>query len=953
MATPNKLEVTLSFKPLMDGLNRFVAGYQARMAQVQAFNQRIQNGEAALQRALGQVGAVLGGAALLKYSRDAREADKVQAQLVRTLKQTGETGALEALNAQAAALQRVTEFGDESVTTVQRLLISFGLTAVQAQGLTESVLDFASATGQSAESAAMLMGRTLAGDSDELGRYKIQLDTTKGKVDALRDALSRYSGQARAAVPDAAGRDVAARYAEATEQLGRASNAAAVPFFQALIPLLERFAAWATANTANIAAVATSLGDMAAAAAPLVLAIGILKGAMTGWLMVVNPLRAAIVLLSGRSLLELSNAIAKSTGGVAGFWATLKNGGSVLTGLGSAISAVGGVVAAFFAGWELGKIINDMQYSGLKVKDWAALWVVALLDTIGGAFTWFQIAWVNTKFTIQEGLNELLLFIRDKQLMVQEGLNKILPGSAQKYNTSGLRQEVAELQQHIGNLEAARVAAVAAINGDRSARSGASRDLMLFMQPDAALADSGGKGGTAGPRPDLNGGNFGDTDATKKAAAELALKRELYALDTKIIQARAAGDQKLEQSYQLERDYLQAINDLGQDQGRMIDARQAAETLLAEKERERQTQEQKFSRDIADLEAELTRIDRDKFKTQQEKDAARIKKLGEINTKIDDRIRLLEREQALNPDPTRQGQIDDLRGKKNANKAEQDSAAPLTAGQGVDAGMVDILTRAADLFGQMRASINSIAQSLTGTVSTALMGLITRTMAWGQALRSIAGGLMQSIIQAIIDMAAQWIVTHLIMKTVSIGFHALLSALGWERVAESNSQEAAKTPALMTNAAAANAGSFGMAAVVGIAVLLAMMASFATGGLVSGPGTGTSDSIPARLSNGEFVATAAAVDHFGPAFFAGLNRGALDLASLPASIASQIPAAMAGASGPVSAGQSAAEPVASGGGRGNVYNAFFSDRPSAKQWLESKDGQKNLIRMRGDLGLET
>ena len=33
----------------------------------------------------------------------------------------------------------------------------------------------------------------------------------------------------------------------------------------------------------------------------------------------------------------------------------------------------------------------------------------------------------------------------------------------------------------------------------------------------------------------------------------------------------------------------------------------------------------------------------------------------------------------------------------------------------------------------------------------------------------------------------------------------------------------------------------------------------ASGGLVSGPGTGTSDSIPARLSNGEFVVRASAV----------------------------------------------------------------------------------------------
>lgn len=41
-------------------------------------------------------------------------------------------------------------------------------------------------------------------------------------------------------------------------------------------------------------------------------------------------------------------------------------------------------------------------------------------------------------------------------------------------------------------------------------------------------------------------------------------------------------------------------------------------------------------------------------------------------------------------------------------------------------------------------------------------------------------------------------------------------------------------------------------------------AQFATGGLVSGPGTGTSDSIPAMLSNGESVMTARATGMFAP-----------------------------------------------------------------------------------------
>lgn len=45
----------------------------------------------------------------------------------------------------------------------------------------------------------------------------------------------------------------------------------------------------------------------------------------------------------------------------------------------------------------------------------------------------------------------------------------------------------------------------------------------------------------------------------------------------------------------------------------------------------------------------------------------------------------------------------------------------------------------------------------------------------------------------------------------------------------------------------------------------------ATGGFISGPGTGTSDSILARLSNGEFVQRYAAVQYYGVDFMHALN----------------------------------------------------------------------------------
>jgi hypothetical protein len=49
----------------------------------------------------------------------------------------------------------------------------------------------------------------------------------------------------------------------------------------------------------------------------------------------------------------------------------------------------------------------------------------------------------------------------------------------------------------------------------------------------------------------------------------------------------------------------------------------------------------------------------------------------------------------------------------------------------------------------------------------------------------------------------------------------------------------------------------------------------ATGGFVSGPGTPTSDSVPAMLSNGEYVIKAASVDKFGTRFLDSVNAGQL------------------------------------------------------------------------------
>lgn len=68
--------------------------------------------------------------------------------------------------------------------------------------------------------------------------------------------------------------------------------------------------------------------------------------------------------------------------------------------------------------------------------------------------------------------------------------------------------------------------------------------------------------------------------------------------------------------------------------------------------------------------------------------------------------------------------------------------------------------------------------------------------------------------------------------------------------------------------------------------------TFASGGYVSGPGTSTSDSISAQLSNGEYVIQSSAVNRYGVDFMNALNQMRVGSPS------PQRPAAMAASSGP-------------------------------------------------------
>jgi hypothetical protein len=181
---------------------------------------------------------------------------------------------------------------------------------------------------------------------------------------------------------------------------------------------------------------------------------------------------------------------------------------------------------------------------------------------------------------------------------------------------------------------------------------------------------------------------------------------------------------------------------------------------------------------------------------------------------------------------------------------------------------------------------NRIGQSFGG----ALNGMITGAQTWRSAMASLFQQVADAFLQQIVSQPfSQWIAMQARMLALKLGFIQQEQAVDVAASAAKVAHKTTETTAVVSmDAAQAGAGAAASQAsipVVGpglaIAAMVAMVAAvmalmggikkFAGGGLVSGPGSATSDSIPARLSVGEYVVRAAAVRQVGVAFLNSLN----------------------------------------------------------------------------------
>lgn len=216
---------------------------------------------------------------------------------------------------------------------------------------------------------------------------------------------------------------------------------------------------------------------------------------------------------------------------------------------------------------------------------------------------------------------------------------------------------------------------------------------------------------------------------------------------------------------------------------------------------------------------------------------------------------------------------------------------------GFNAALQNFQVNAANVAGQTQALFTGAFSGIQSSVGSAFEAMALDGQTFGQSVTNITRSLVGSVINSLGQMAAQWAVN----QAIQLAFGETSAAVAAQQIAQVGAVTAAETSgaaavatakvaadgvatassiaattatttaqtaAAATTASAwlpaalvASIGSFGAAAVVGGTALLAAFAlikGFATGGYVSGPGSGTSDSIPARLSNGEFVVNAKA-----------------------------------------------------------------------------------------------
>jgi hypothetical protein len=176
-------------------------------------------------------------------------------------------------------------------------------------------------------------------------------------------------------------------------------------------------------------------------------------------------------------------------------------------------------------------------------------------------------------------------------------------------------------------------------------------------------------------------------------------------------------------------------------------------------------------------------------------------------------------------------------------------------------GLANVMQGLQESFGQMDTALDGFVSNTAGAsegLQAEMAGFVSDLAGAGDQIDQAIQQVGQTISEAPIVDGFQQVVDELAQSVQGAGLEDIMKGL-----ADSSAQLDTALDGLASAAEGADQALDDIGEVGG--------EPFALGGFVRGPGTSTSDSILARLSRGEYVIKAAAVEHFGPRFFAALN----------------------------------------------------------------------------------
>lgn len=419
-----------------------------------------------------------------------------------------------------------------------------------------------------------------------------------------------------------------------------------------------------------------------------------------------------------------------------------------------------------------------------------------------------------------------------------------------------------------------------------------------------------------------------DVEAQRKMQERLALERQRYEMENEIRELEFRGEKELAELKKGELFRLNEVARLGPEiteaarrrwameaaQANAADRRAKESADAAKEERARRVEfmrvEDSLARDLARNRRQQSEVEADASLTDMERRERIVPLIETEMSLLADVVRLKREERGLTDNPIEQRQLEaeifrlreqiaTLEGKKTreenpatkyqrTEKAYKELGDPSHHYQDLSAGalggMMNFVTQLGTMADQVAQGIEQTLGAAVNGITQGIMGWINGTMTFRQALANIGQSVLQSMLQTIVQMGAQWLVNAALVKTGLISIEATGDAMRAARVAKENAAEAATLPAKTAGAAASGISSFGVSLAFGllaVALIASLAGGFAEGGVVRGPGTGTSDSILARLSNGEGVLTARAMSYVGEDWLNQLNADPVSAITRP------------------------------------------------------------------------